>query len=310
VPGDGVGGGWRHRVTVPQRRPEITSWTGTKSTWQHPRMRFGHRTHVMFVTGGTGILGGHLQRSKAVDRWDLVAPGSGALDIRMDDRVVDFIRDWKPAVIVHLAYRKGDRRCIVDGSKNVARAASACGARLIQLSSDAVFAGRDAPYTEADDPLPVSEYGQMKHDAERAVVAACPSAVIVRTSLMYGTDTLATAQVDVRDALSGRRPMTFYTDEFRCPAHAADVAAAIGVLAGLREVTGPIHIAGPEVLSRAEYAAAIARWLGEDARRLRIGPGPRHQTISGTERPGRVVLDTSLAASLGMRCRPIAEALR
>ena len=127
---------------------------------------------------------------------------------------------------------------------------------------------------------------------------------------MYGTDTLATAQVDVRDALSGRRPMTFYTDEFPSPAHANDVAAAIGVLAGLRDVTGPIHIAGPEVLSRADYAAAIARWLGEDATRLRIGPGPRHQTISGAERPGRVVLDTSLAASLGMRCRPIAEALR
>src|SRR5256885_16681407 len=105
-------------------------------------MRLRHKKHVMFVTGATGLLGGHLQRSEAIDRWDLIGPGSGALDIRMDDRVVDFIGDWKPDVVVHLAYRKGDRRCIVDGSKNVARAASACGARLIHLSSDAVLPRR------------------------------------------------------------------------------------------------------------------------------------------------------------------------
>ncbi|HLM18051.1 MAG TPA: SDR family oxidoreductase [Acidimicrobiia bacterium] len=260
----------------------------------------------MLVTGASGLLGRHLQRSDAIDRWELIAPGSGTLDIRTRDRVVDFIHEWKPDVVVHLAYRKHDRRCIVDGSRNVAEGATACGARLIHFSTDAVFAGRDAPYSEADTPVPFSEYGRMKWEAEKAVVAACPPAVIVRTSLMYGTDMLAATQIDVRNALDGGRAMTFYTDEYRCPAHAADVATAIGALAIRRDVTGPVHVAGPEALSRAEYARAIATWFGFDAHRLHTG----RIADTGVDRPGRVVLDSSLAASLGIRCRPMAEALR
>src|SRR5262249_4544566 len=110
---------------------------------------------------------------------------------------------------------------------------------------------------------------------------------------------------DVRDALSGRGGMTFYTNEFRSPAHAADVADAIAVLANAPEVHGPLHVAGPEPLSRAEFAEITARWLGLDPLRLRTGEGPD----GGFDRPGRVVLDSSKAASLGITCRPIAAAL-
>ena len=83
----------------------------------------------MFVTGGRGLLGRHLQRSPAIERWELIAPGSRALDIRRRDRVLDEIVEWKPKCVVHLAYRNDDRRTIVDGSRNVAEAAARCGAR-------------------------------------------------------------------------------------------------------------------------------------------------------------------------------------
>ena len=47
-------------------------------------------------------------------------------------------------------------------------------------------AGRQ-PYRENDSPFPITDYGVMKLEAERAVSAECPGAVIVRTSLLYGT---------------------------------------------------------------------------------------------------------------------------
>jgi dTDP-4-dehydrorhamnose reductase len=260
----------------------------------------------MFITGASGLLGRHLQRSPEAANWELVAPGSRALDVRRREQVLEMITDWKPAAVAHLAYRKDDRRSIVDGSRNVAEAAAACGARLVHMSTDVVFGGRMAPYTEADPPSAITEYGAQKAEAEQAVAAACPNAVIVRTSLMYATDFLAPPQVDVERAIRGQAPMTFFTDEFRCPLHAADTAAAVAKLAAMPEVRGPLHVAGPETLSRAEFAQAIARWLGLNPGRLHTGT----IAASGLDRPARIVLDCSKAASLGIRPRPIAEALR
>ena len=55
-------------------------------------------------------------------------------------------------------------------------AAAATGARLVQLSTDVVFDGeKGEPYTEADEPTPLTDYGRAKADAERGVLAACPA---------------------------------------------------------------------------------------------------------------------------------------
>ncbi|MEO6123897.1 MAG: sugar nucleotide-binding protein [Ilumatobacteraceae bacterium] len=259
----------------------------------------------MFVTGGRGLLGRHLQRSPAIATWELIAPGSRALDIRQRERVIDEIREWKPKCVVHLAYRNDDRRTIVDGSRNVAEAAAACGARLIHLSTDVVFAGRAAPYVESDPTFAITEYGTWKAEAELAVQAACPTAVVVRTSLMYATDSLAPMQVDVHRAARGESRMSFFSDEYRCPAHAADVADACGALASMPHVTGPLHVAGPQVLSRLEIATAIAQWLGLNPTRLRSAT----LADSGLVRPARIALDVSKAASLGIRCRPMSATL-
>jgi len=138
------------------------------------------------------------------------------------------------------------------------------------------------------------------------VMDACPTAVMLRTSLMYATDFLAPVQLDVERAVRGQASTTFFTDEYRCPAHAADIADAVARLASMPELTGPLHLAGPEVLSRADFAIAIAVWLGLNPARLRTG------TIesSGLNRAARIVLDSSLAARHGLRARPVAEALR
>jgi dTDP-4-dehydrorhamnose reductase len=259
----------------------------------------------MLVTGGSGFLGQHLAVASEADEWELLAPPSTVLDIRRRERVIDEITSWKPTAVVHLAYRKDDRRSIVDGSRNVAEAAALCGARLVHLSTDVVFPGRPQPYAETDKPFATTEYGRLKAEAETAVTAACPTAVLVRTSLLYGTDQLATIQHDVERAITGQSPMTFFTDEYRCPAHAADVAAAVSALAGRPEISGPLHVAGPDAVSRAELAAAFARWMGFNQAKLRTST----LDTAGVIRPARVVLDSSLAASLGVRCRGIAEAL-
>ena len=127
----------------------------------------------------------------------------------------------------------------------------------------------------------------------------------MRTSLLYGTTWPATIQTDVERAILGRSKVAFFTDEYRCPAHAADVAAALSTLAGRPDIRGPLNVAGPDAVSRAELATTFANWMGLDPRLLKT------TTVGGAGmvRPERVVLDSTLAATYGLHCRGLAEAL-
>jgi dTDP-4-dehydrorhamnose reductase len=261
----------------------------------------------MLVTGASGFLGRHLVRGPATADWELIAPNSRTMNLTDRENTVDTIRGWKPDVVVHLAYRKGDRRVIVDGTRHVVEGALAARARLVHMSTDVVFAGRPEPYAEGDAPAPIIEYGQHKLDAEHAVSHADPNAVILRTSLLYGTGDLSEFQLQLGDALrANSSPMTFFTDEFRCPVHAADVAAAIAKVAADRSISGLLHVAGPERVSRVDLARGLAHHLGF------ANPVLPASTIaeSGQTRSGNIVLDCRRAASVGITCRSLSEALR
>lgn len=259
----------------------------------------------MFVTGGAGFVGRHLLAAAGDAGWEIVAPPSAAFDITAAERVLDDIRAWGPDVVVHLAYRKGEDRSIVAGSANVARAAAAAGARLVHLSTDVVFGGRPAPYTEADVPDPIIPYGVAKLRAEHEVARAHPGALIVRTSLVYSTRHQGVIERDVEAAVTGRSSMAFFTDEVRCPIAGDDLATGLVELAGRTEA-GLLHLAGPQATSRADLARLVAASMMLDPARVPVST----IAASGQVRPGTVVLDSGLAASLGLRPRAPEQVLR
>ena len=268
-------------------------------------MKWRRQAKLLYITGGSGFLGRHLTGTDVASHWQIVAPDSRSVDIRNREMVDEDIRAWQPTAVAHLAYRRDDRRAIVAGSANVARAAAAVGARLIHMSTDLVFGGRKLEYAENDQTNPIGDYAMWKVEAERAVVEAHPRALILRTSLLYGRAEPAAIQSDVDAALSGRTSMRFFTDEYRCPAYAYDVARAISKLARKPDVIGVLHVGGPEALSRADIAMRFARWQGHDPAAVQTA------LIAdvGRERAGRIVLNSSRAASLGIRCQPIDQVL-
>lgn len=73
------------------------------------------------------------------------------------------------------------------GARNVAQAAQAAGARLIQISTDYVFDGeKGSAYVETDPPRPLSVYGNSKLAGEFCARAAAPRHFVVRVSGIYG----------------------------------------------------------------------------------------------------------------------------
>jgi len=200
----------------------------------------------LHVTGATGYLGSELVRL-----WSDAS--TERVDVRDTESVCRLFERVRPAVVIHAAYRQDDREVTADGSENVALAATSVGARLVHLSTDVVFDGRKgSPYVEEDSPSPATEYGWAKAEAEQRVALAHPGALLIRTSLIYGGAEPSKHEIAARDPA-----LTFFTNEIRCPVQVGDLAASLLELAEL-DVSGPLHVAGPDAVSRAEFAELIA----------------------------------------------------
>ena len=201
---------------------------------------------TLLVTGASGYLG-----SELLCRTEAVGISSDDVDIRDAGAVRALFEQLRPQGVIHTAYRRDDRTTTFDGAVNVA--AAAAGARLVHLSTDVVFDGeKGAPYVEEDEPTPLTDYGRAKADAERAVLAEHPGALVVRTSLIYGG-----ARPGPQELLAADPAASFFTDEVRCPIQVGDLADALIELAA-SDVSGVLHVAGADRLSRHEFAELLA----------------------------------------------------
>lgn len=89
-------------------------------------------------------------------------------------------------------YHRGN----VQASRNLARAAAGKPLQFVHVSSlAAIGPSTGAPVTEDAEPHPVTRYGQSKLEAEEAVRALKPDAVIVRPPVVYGPRDTGVLQV-------------------------------------------------------------------------------------------------------------------
>jgi dTDP-4-dehydrorhamnose reductase len=246
----------------------------------------------LLVTGGrTGYLGRHVAQTARGQGYDVLAVSSSDADLRDAAAVEALVADTRPDAVVHTAYVQSDWDVTATGSAHLAVAAARHGARLVLVSSDAVFSGADGLYDESAAPDPITSYGAAKAAAETTTLAVCQGSVVARASLILGD--CASQHERLVHSLVGGAGGVLFADEQRCPVHVADLATALVELAG-NDVRGVLHVGGAAAMSRFDLGHLIARRDGIDASRLR--PGSR--AALGVPGPIDVRLDSTRAASL------------
>jgi len=216
----------------------------------------------VLVTGGAGFIGSNLVHalvgSHEVGVIDDLSTGKAAnlhpsawnrtMDI-LDDRLAGAVAEFAPEVVVHLAAQSSVPRSIVDpvrdwavnvdGTRRVAEAAVAAGARRVISASSAAVYGEPAevPLRESSPTAPANPYGSSKLAAEAALAEALSGTGVdyasFRFSNVYGPRQDAEGEGGVvaifcSGLAAGRAPVIYGTGEqTRDFIYVADVVAAI-----------------------------------------------------------------------------------
>ncbi len=156
----------------------------------------------ILLTGASGfILSAFYERYK--NDYDIIRTARTKenfvnLDVRDEVQVNHVINAYKPDIVLHGAGMTSTEGCEnnktlaydinVNGTAHIARACKKNGAKIIFFSTEQVFNGNEqkGPYTEIDQPVPNTYYGETKLAAEESIKEILGHYVIIRLTWMFG----------------------------------------------------------------------------------------------------------------------------
>jgi dTDP-4-dehydrorhamnose reductase len=215
------------------------------------------------------------------------------LDISQKSDVKSLVSSFQPSVLINAAgatdvdwcetHREEAWNVNVVGVENLVEASRKVNAKLIHVSTDYVFDGKNGPYAEDAQARPISYYGKTKLAGENAVRTGGIAYAIVRTIVLYGTG------INVRKnfvswvigSLRAGQRIRCVDDQMSNPTHVSDLAQAILKIFET-DRCGIYHVCGKEKVSRYEFAVRIAEVFGLDVSLIdriqssqRLQPAPR-----------------------------------
>ncbi len=282
---------------------------------------------ALLVTGAKGQLGRDVVEQARGLGHQVTAVGSAELDIfeaKAVDAAAAAMAGGTRAVVIncaaHTAVDAAETAPEAAAAVNTAgpaHLAAACvrhGVHLVHVSTDYVFAGdAAAPYEPGDATGPRSVYGRTKLEGERAVLAALPSAHVVRTAWVYGAH--GTNFVSTMLRLERERDTVRVVDDQQgSPTWTGDLATGLLELAARDDVDGGVlHATNSGATTWYGLARAVFTAAGADPARVqpcrteefpRPAPRPAYSVLSNAAwiaagltplRPWRAALDHAIA---------------
>ena len=227
---------------------------------------------TLVITGSGGQLGRYLAevagrqgrrvRAYSSAQWDITAV-TGTPQLNAGDVVVNCAAFTN----VDAAEDDAQRAFAVNatGPGLVAQACAAAGARLIHISTDYVFGAGSSqrPYEPGDPTAPCNLYGRSKLAGEQEVLAALPTATVVRTSWVYTGVRSDFVAVMAAKAAAGEA-VDVVADQIGSPTYVGDLVAALLSIVDKGVSVPVVHAGGAGEGSRFEQARAVYAALGAD----------------------------------------------
>lgn len=274
----------------------------------------------ILVTGANGQLGSEMQvLAKDNPQHTYCFTDVQELDICNKEAVWKYMREQQIEMVVNCAaYTAVDkaedqpefaRRLNCEAPAELAKAAQACGAAMIQVSTDYVFDGTaHVPYTEDCTPCPNSVYGATKLEGEREVMKHCRKAVVIRTAWLYSAFGNNFVKTMLRLGKE-RESLGVVFDQVGTPTYANDLAQAIFVLINQGLVPGIYHYSNEGVCSWYDFTLAIHRLAGITS--CKVMPLHTAEYPARANRPFYSVLDkTKIKTTFGIEIPHWVESLK
>jgi len=284
----------------------------------------------VLITGGSGILGKYLVSTCPTlinvesTFYTNSVPGLQVycLDITNKSQVGYTFERIKPDVVIHCAavgnVDYAERHFVethavnVLGTRNIVQAANDHKALFVHISTNAVFDGNNAPYSEKDECHPINAYGKIKREAEQEVMGLANKWLVIRPFLLYGYPWPGGRPnwlITILHNLALGKMTHLVNDTYWQPTYAGDCAMAIWRLIQGGKENEIYHVASNERMTLYDFGLKIAEYHNQDKRLIQ--PMASSELPAGLgKRPVDTTYDLSKLNGLGIRCGGVEEGLK
>jgi len=238
----------------------------------------------LLITGSSGMLGGNIV-FELRDKYNIIGVYRNLsnpllkkqvkLDLTKHNDVFSAINDINPDFVIHCAALTDIDKCEDDYS--LARQANAITAKnlvsslsprtkLIYISTDSVFDGKQGNYNENDLPSPVNNYAKTKLEGEQFVEQHANNYVIIRTNI-FGWNRVKerTSFAEwIYDNLRQGNQIEMFTDVLFSPISVNTLSLLIDKLLHINFV-GRLNIGSNNSTSKYDFGVHLAKLFNFDS---------------------------------------------
>ncbi len=242
------------------------------------------------------------------------------LDITIRSDVKNLVVYFRPDVIINTAaYTNVDGceinrelawRVNVEGVRNLVHSARRVDAKLIHISTDYIFDGKNGPYSEDAIPNPINYYGRTKLASENEIKIGGIRFAILRTNVLYGVgkNVKNNFALWLYQKLSNGENIKVVTDQIGNPTYVDDLAFAILKVVEF-DKEGVYNVGGRDFVDRYTFAMKFAEIFGFD--KSLITPVKTSELNQVAPRPLKSGLITLKAeAELGLKPHGVEDGIR
>jgi len=235
----------------------------------------------VLITGGSGLLAVNWALSirdncsvvLILHNRKISIPGVNSEVASLDSikECLSVINKYEPDVVIHTAGLANIEQCEknvdlaqhinVNLSENIASACNELNVKLVHISTDHLFSGKNKMSTEDGDIKPVNFYAKTKRWGELKAQENCKDVLIIRTNFFgWGTKYRQSFSDFILSSLKDGKPVNLFQDVFFTPILINELVDKVHQLVDLN-ASGIFNVVGNERLSKYEFGSRLANYF-------------------------------------------------